>query len=207
MIRPPGFAGAAFGTAADGNGRDDPAAREAVSSSLGIPSDWAYVRQVHGSGVVEATAPGRLGDADALRTRRPGLPMAVATADCFPVVLEGPGAAGIAHAGWRGAVAGVVPALREAMAAAGAAPVRAAIGPGIGPCCFEVGPEVAERFPGHTAATAAGTTGVDLPAVLRSQLGGLEVWEAGECTMCGAGYHSYRRDGTDLRQIGVAWLP
>jgi copper oxidase (laccase) domain-containing protein len=128
-------------------------------------------------------------------------------ADCFPVIVEGAGGVGIAHAGWRGTSAGVVPALLQAMRGAGVGPVRAAIGPGIGPCCFEVGPEVAARFPGRVAATTWGTTSVDLRGALLDQLDGLEVWVAEACTMSGEGFHSYRRDGTPLRQAAVAWRP
>jgi YfiH family protein len=207
MILPPGFRGAAFGRAADGNGRDDAAARAVTSSALGIPEDGSSLRQMHGAGVLEARGPGRVGEADALFTSRPHLPMVVATADCFPVVVEAAEAAGVAHAGWRGVDAGVVPALLAAMAAAGSVPVRAAIGPGIGPCCFEVGPEVAARFPGHVAETTWGAPSVDLPSALHAQLDGLDLWTAGRCTRCGSGFHSYRRDGTALRQIGLAWMP
>ena len=205
MIRPPGFRGAAFGAAADGDGRGRDEERRAISSELGISADWAWLRQVHSDRVLQAEAPGVLGEGDAAFSTVPGLPMVVGTADCFPVVLESDGAAGIAHAGWRGAVAGTVSALREAMAAAGRPPLRAAVGPGIGPCCFEVGPAVAGRFPGYGATTTWGTGSVDLPAVLRAQLEGLAVWESGTCTMCGTGYHSYRRDGTRARQVAVAW--
>jgi YfiH family protein len=206
MIRPPGLNSAAFGTAADGNGRDDPAAREAISAELRISTDWARLRQVHGAVVHRAESPGTLGDGDAAFTLLPGLPLAVATADCFPVALEADGASGIAHAGWRGAAAGVVPALAAAMRDAGADPRRAAIGPGIGPCCFEVGPEVVAEFPAAVSTTTWGTPSVDLPAVLRGQLDGLEVWESGGCTMCGSGFHSFRRDATRLRQVGLAWV-
>ena len=206
MIRPPGFLGAAFGTAMDGDGRDDSSARVAISSELGIPSEWASLRQVHGAGVIEATAPGRLADADAVFSSIPLLPMTVATADCYPVVLEAEGATGIAHAGWRGADAGVVPALREAMEARGFSVQRAAIGPGIGTCCFEVGPEVVERFPELAGTTSWGTPSVDLVGAILSQVEGLAVWCADVCTHCEAGYRSYRRDGTPLRQVGVAWV-
>ena len=206
MILPAGFRGAAFGTAADGNGRDDPASRASISDRLGICDEWAYLGQVHGAAVIRAEAPGRLGEADAMFTTVPGLPMAVATADCYPVVLEARSAAGIAHAGWRGVDAGVVPALRAAMAEAGHPPVRAAVGPGIGACCFEVGPEVLTRFPGQGSTTGWGTAGVDLPAALDEQLEGLEVWRARECTHTLDAYHSYRRDGTERRQVGIAWV-
>ncbi len=206
MIRPPGFRGAAFGAALEGNGRDREPNRQAISEQLGIPSDWAHLRQVHGDAVIRAGESGRLGDADALFSTVPMLPLAVATADCYPVVLEADGAAGIAHAGWRGVIAGTVIALREVMVNAGAAPVRAAVGPGIGGCCFEVGPEIAARFPGLRRTTTWGTGSVDLLEAIIRQLEGLEVWTSGVCTYCGSGYYSYRRDGTDERQVAVAWV-
>jgi YfiH family protein len=206
MIRPGSLPGVVFGDANDGDPRRDPAARERMAAAAGIGSDWAWMRQVHGATVVRATAPGVLGEADAAFTTVPGLPLAVGIADCYPVVLVAEGGVGIAHAGWRGVVAEVVPQLRAAMIAVGVTPHRAAIGPGIGPCCFEVGPEVAARFPGFVTTTTRGTVGVDLPAALRSQLVGLTVWESGVCTMSDAGYHSFRRDGTAQRQAGVSWL-
>ncbi len=204
MIR---ITGAAFGAAGEGDGRKDPEARAAISSWLGIPSEWACVRQVHGTQVVEAEGPGLLGAADALFTRKPGLPVAVATADCLPVAMHGDGAAAMVHAGWRGAAGGVVTAAREALAAAGTPATRAAVGPGIGPCCYEVGTEVLAEFPGFTATTTWGTPSVDLAAAVRAQLAGLEVWDAGICTRCDERFHSYRRDRTARRQVAVAWLP
>ncbi|MBU1227581.1 MAG: polyphenol oxidase family protein [Actinobacteria bacterium] len=206
MIRPPGFRGAAFGSADDGNGRDDPKARAAISRRLDIPAGWAWLRQVHGDVVIRAEVPGSLGEGDAAFSTVASLPMTVATADCYPIVLEGDGVAGIAHAGWRGTAVGVVTALANAMAAAGSPAVRAAIGPGIGACCYEVGPEVAERFPGFGAVTTRGTGSIDLPGAIAAQLDGLEVWRSGICTHCGDGFRSYRRDGTALRQVAVAWV-
>jgi copper oxidase (laccase) domain-containing protein len=156
---------------------------------------------------VWALEAGDRGDGDAIVTRVAMLPICVATADCTPVVLESDDAVGIAHAGWRGAAGGVVGALRDAMEAAGMPARRAAIGPGIGPCCFEVRPEVEERFAGFEARTAWGTPSVDLAAAVREQAAGLETWEAGICTRCDDRFFSYRRDGTEDRQVTVAWLP
>lgn len=207
MIRPPGFRGAAFGTAADGDGRSDPAARQRISEALGLPGEWAYLHQVHGRRVHQAFHPGLQGDGDALFTIGARLPLAVGTADCLPVVIEAAGGVGLAHAGWRGAAAGVVAALRVAMEAAGLAPQRAAVGPGIGPCCFAVGPEVEAALLRFRSLTRAGEPSIDLREAVVADLGGLEVWRSEECTSCGAGFHSHRRDGTRRRQVAVAWLP
>jgi len=206
MIRPPGFRGAAFGTAADGDGRHDPGARQRVSQELGIPAEWAWVHQVHGCRVWAVDRPGRQGDGDALFTTVPRLPLAVGVADCYPVVLEGPGGVGLAHMGWRGAAAGVVGALREAMEAAGVPPLRAAVGPGIGPCCYEVGADVLARLAPFRSRSRRGGESVDLAGAAVAGLDGLEVWQSGACTCCGTGFHSYRRDAGRERQVAVAWL-
>ena len=110
MILPGGFRGAAFGTAAEGDARVDLEARAAFAAAVDVTEAWAFVSQVHGATVIEARRPGNLGEADAIFTTRPGLPVAVGTADCVPIILEGPDVAAVVHAGWRGVVAGVVPA-------------------------------------------------------------------------------------------------
>ena len=197
---------AAFSTALDGDLRSDDSARSGFAASLGIAPDWATVRQVHGGNVIEVTEAGDAGAADALFTLQPRLPVAVFTADCLAVALLGEHGAGMAHAGWRGLREGVIDALRERMGAAGAAPTRAVIGPGIGPCCFEVGEEVTSVFPGHESRTTWGTMSIDLVSVARVALSGLELSVDVRCTRCGDGLFSHRR-GTMKRMAGVAWLP
>jgi len=206
MNQPPGVDGVAFTDADDGDQRNDLAARSAVSSWLGISRDWATIRQVHGTALTHAAEPGELEEADAMWTDVPGLPLAVFTADCFGVVLRADSAIGVAHAGWRGAAAGVVTALREEMTRRGHEPRAAAIGPGIGPCCFEVGPDVAGRFPEVATETTWGTTSVDLASAIRSELDGLDVWVSGACTMHESTMFSYRRSGTSLRNATIAWV-
>src|SRR5205814_79392 len=113
----------------------------------------AFARQVHGARVLTVTA-ADVGDqeADALCSDRPDLAVTVFVADCVPVLIVDPrtGAFAAVHAGWRGTVAGI---LRCAVATMkddfGSRPadLRAALGPSIGPCCFEVGPEVEALFP------------------------------------------------------------
>jgi len=206
MIRPPSLQGVIFGEAGDGDARRDRAARTRLAAA-GVPAAWAWMDQVHGATVLRVESTGVHGPADALFTTVPALALAVGTADCFPVALVGPGVAGIAHAGWRGAAAGVVGELRRAMTAAGVAPTAAAIGPGIGPCCFEVGPEVLARFPDQDHATTWGTASVDLRRSILEQLAGLDTWVSPRCTVCTPGFHSHRRDGAPHRQVGVAWIP
>ena len=203
---PPNITGAAFGVADDGDGRTTEATRLGFSRRIGAPADWAWVKQVHGADTIGVTTPGDHGEADALFTTTPDLALVVATADCVPVILEGRGGVGIAHAGWRGAAAGVVAELRFAMEGAGIRVERAAIGPAIGPCCFEVGPEVAARFPEHGAETTWGTTSVDLAGAIAGSLAGLDVWVSGACTVDDDRFWSHRRDGTRHRQVSVVWL-
>jgi len=205
MIRPP-WDGVAFSERSDGDLRNE-LARRAAASAIGLVPEWAEGQQVHGNHVVRVGSPGSSGEADALWTSEPGLPVAVFTADCLGVVLTAPGAVGVAHAGWRGAAGDVVGRLRDAMTTAGHPPQRAAIGPGIGPCCFEVGPEVAERFPPHAALTTWGATSVDLPAVVIERLGGLETWSTGACTMHEDGWFSHRSDATRQRLAAIGWVP
>lgn len=206
MIRPPGLQGALFTARAEGDLRGEPERRRELAATLQISDEWAVVRQVHGRRVVEATEPGSQGRADALFTRVSGLPLAVFVADCVPVILEGARAVGVAHAGWRSMAQGIVAGLREAMEAAGAPPQRAAIGPSIGPCCFEVGAEVAGAFPLRTARTSWGTTSVDLWSAAQDQLKGLAVWRADRCSFTAEDCFSHRRDGTAARMAGLAWL-
>jgi len=206
MIRPGGVPGVAFGTLFDGDPRSDDTVRIELSGSLEIPSGWAWVRQVHGAAVVEPDNPGIGAEADALITTDPALPIAVSVADCLPVALVAEGAVGLAHAGWRGAAAGVVAATAAALTERGHPPHAAVIGPGIGSCCFEVGEEVAKRFPANRAHTSWGTVSVDLRGVVAASLDELDVHVVSGCTHHEDRFHSYRRDGGSLRQFGVAWV-
>ncbi|CAN5268439.1 hypothetical protein BH24ACT7_BH24ACT7_15080 [soil metagenome] len=204
MIRPPGLGGARFGEAADGDPRTDPAAAARFVGD-GAPVSIAAPRQVHGAMVLVATAPGRTGDADALITTSARLAVAVATADCVPVIVDGDGFAAVVHAGWRGVVAGVVGATLDRIASMGLTAERAAIGPAIGPCCYQVGADVLELLPGHIATTTWGAPSVDLPGAVAAALGDLAVWRSDRCTFTDHRLHSYRRDHTDRRQVAMAW--
>lgn len=207
MIRPAGFRGAAFGDATSGNGRDDLERRSLISDELGIPREWAFVRQVHGAIVLEVEQPGPAGPADGMITDRAELPLVIATADCMPIIIEGDRSVAIVHAGWRGVAAGIVGAGLAAMRALGDTPRRAAIGPSIGPCCYEVGEEVRGAVGDHSSRTTFGTPSVDLWSIAAAQLSDLHVWQSDICTHEEPGLRSYRRDATTERQVAVAWLP
>jgi YfiH family protein len=153
--------------------------------------------------------------ADALVTDVPGAALAVMTADCVPVLLADPrtGACAAAHAGWRGVVAGVATAALGALArgfGSRAEEVRVALGPCIGACCFEVGPEVVAAFTPALAAAVIERPGrkahIDLRRALGVQLEAAgvradHVDAADDCTRCDAGrFYSYRREGTRTGQ-------
>jgi len=207
MISPPGFSGAVFGDSGDGDPRTDPDARLRFMHELDLSDHWSWANQVHGSDVLAVDAPGGAGNGDGLLTATRDLALLVATADCVPVIIEGESTTAVVHAGWRGMAAGVVAEGVSEMVAAGDRPVRAAIGPSIGPCCYEVGPEVVAVMEPYAAKTSWGTPSVDLWSAAGGQLGDLEVWRADLCTFTDHRFRSYRRDRTDIRQVSIAWLP
>ena len=207
MIRSEAVLGVAFGTVAEGDARSSIAVRRRMSEELGIDDAWATITQVHGSHVIVADAPGMAGEADGIIAVAAGPPVTIATADCVPVALAGNVTIALVHAGWRGVSGGVVPAAVEAMAALGDPPDRAVIGPHIGPCCYEVGPEVVEAIGGHEETTTWDTTSVDLGAAIVDQLEGVDIERVAMCTMHDSRFASFRRNGTAERQVTVAWVP
>jgi polyphenol oxidase len=199
--------GVAFTLADDGDVRSDGHARRRVAVDLGIGEEWATVHQVHGNDVVRVGQPGSAAEADAMVSDVPGLPLAVFTADCLGVVITAERGVGVAHAGWRGMAAGVLARTVDVMRDTGMTPLAAYVGPHIGPCCFEVGPEVAERFPGSRSHTSRQTVSVDLLDAARRQLGPLPLWDAGSCSVHDAGHHSHRDSGTPARMAAIGWAP
>jgi len=165
------------------------------------PPGITTLHQIHSGLVLEAAGPGadRFADGDALVSNQPGTVAGVRTADCVPILIadERTHAVAAIHAGWRGTAAGIAAgAVRELITRYGSRPqdLRAAIGPAIGPCCYEVGPEVARQL----GMAAEGPVKVDLAAINRRQLadaGVSDIWLAAECTFCEAGrYFSFRRE-------------
>lgn len=212
MIAPPDSWGSQLGRtifseASEGDIRGSLANRRVISTVLGAPGEWATVSQVHGARVRKVSEGGDHGDADALWTTERSLTLAVFTADCLGIVLHADAAVGVVHAGWRGLVAGTIQNSINDMAAAGH-PVRAAaIGPSIGPCCFEVGADVQALFDTELEKTTWGTTSVNLWDVGRRILGPeIDVWSSNQCTRCDAGWFSHRRDESQSRQAALTWL-
>jgi YfiH family protein len=141
---------------------------------------------------------------DAHATEVPGLGLLVLVADCLPVALVGDERVAMVHCGWRGLAAGVVERALETFSEAPAA----AIGPGIGRCCYEVGPEVLSEF--EDVEGAGDGRMLDLKAIAKAKLagGGVErVEDVGLCTSCRPDlFFSHRRDGgVTGRQAGLVW--
>jgi polyphenol oxidase len=198
--------------------------RRAVLGALGRPdAAFVSVHQVHGDTVVEVNhQAARSIEADALWTRDPRAAVAVLVADCVPILIAhklGKAVAAV-HAGWRGTRARVASAMVERLAGAGfaAADLVVALGPAIGPCCFEIGADVADQlrqaFPG--VETAVRTDGERIVADLW-ELNRRALMDAGvpetsierldRCTSCGARLFSHRRDqGSTGRQAGIIAL-
>jgi polyphenol oxidase len=163
----------------------------------------AQARQVHGTRVVEASTDGVRAEADGQVTAARGVAPMALVADCVPIALVAPEGVGMLHAGWRGLAGGIVGEGVAALRALGAERIAAAIGPGAGPCCYEVGDEVRAAF------GCSGRT-VDLKAIARTRLedAGVDVvHDCGLCTMHDRErFFSHRRDrGVTGRQAGVVW--
>ena len=159
--------------------RDDPHAvrdnRARLLGALGLdPQTVAYATQVHGATCLTPKGPGWSGTGDALVTRRSDLTLAVGTADCMGILAwDAIGSAAAAvHAGWRGMVAGAVTVALDALLAQGvpAVRLRVALGPRIGPCCFLVGPEVAEQFAADEVRSEGRRITVDLARAAQRQI-------------------------------------
>ncbi len=190
--------------------------RRRLAAAMGIDPPWVLIaRQIHGAEVLRHDGPDEpaafagpapeLPQADGHATARAGLAPLVFVADCLPVALAGPGGVAMVHCGWRGLAAGIVErAVEEVDAQA------AAIGPGIGPCCYEVGDEVRAAFedlgPGVAVDGRLDLREVARRLLERGGVGSLEVSEA--CTSCMPElFFSHRRDhGRTGRQAGLAWL-
>ena len=182
--------------------------------SAGWPASdtLATAKQIHSDRVLLAESPGPQGEGDALVSNIPHIGLAIRTADCLPVLIADPKNRAVAaiHAGWRGVVSEIGPKAIDAMSRQfGSKPedLIIAIGPGVGACCFEVGPEVAVEF-GLT-----GRTKVDLVETMCRQMGrngvnARQISAARLCTYCNPElFESYRREakaaGRMIAMIGM----
>jgi len=228
-----GVSRGAFASLNLSHGRDDSRSvvvnRARLAEAAGLRGPWVEVRQVHGSRVVDAAGVAPSTEADAIVVREPGVFAAVRTADCVPVLMvaidaEGrPAAAAAVHAGWRGAVAGVVSRAIEALDRLGHPPgrLRVATGPAISVRYFEVGDEVIEAAttalggrPPPARPGARGRSHLDLPALVALQLraAGVEPGHLDISTACTFGeadrFFSHRRQrgrcGHHLSLVGFA---
>jgi len=200
---------AVFSTRAGGSVKES---YVALATALGIAPDLIVSgRQVHGAelafhgvAVAEARDSEPEPEVDGHVIFQPGLAGLVYAADCLPVALAGSNGVAILHCGWRGLAAGIVARGAEAAGA-----THAAIGPGIGPCCYEVGDEVLGAFAGLGAEVASGRM-LDLPLVARRLLqeaGVVEIESADLCTRCEEElFFSHRRDAGPGRQAGLVWI-
>ena len=178
------------------------------------PAQLVATRHVHGTNVYQVGEP-LTADAefDGLVCDRPGPVLGAFAADCIPMLFADPVArvCGAAHAGWRGTVAGIATNVVARMQELGAKPenLRVALGPSIGPCCFEVGPEVVDEFraelgdvPGMVV-KGPHKDHLDLRVATRAILerAGVKpehIDDRPPCTKCEGGrFFSYRRDGRE----------
>jgi YfiH family protein len=188
--------------------------RHRLAAALGRnPADVVMGRQVHGSELrwhdrrqeprVYADVVRSPEEVDAQATAMPGLAPLVMVADCLPIALSGPGGVAMVHGGWRGLAGGIVAGATERVRAE-----TAAIGPGIGPCCYEVGEEVLAEFSDLEGVAVARQ--LDLTAVatrLLERAGVEQIDASGLCTSCNPELlFSHRRDGERTgRQAGIVW--
>ena len=192
--------------------------RRALTAAGADPARAQSLRQVHGTRVLEAeegpsgaylAAPTAWPEADALVTSQPGLPLVAHGGDCLTAALVAPGGGRIAtvHAGWRGLVAGVLEAAAERVGRG----FSAALGPGAGPCCYEVGDDVAAQLRARFGDDVVLDRRADLALCAQRALehsSTAAVVSARLCTICDAEwFHSHRRDGRGSgRQAVVAYI-
>jgi len=174
--------------------------RRRACAELGLDADdLAINRQIHSPTVHRAHRGARGEPGDGLWTDEPGIPMLALSADCVPIAVSGNGRLVVLHAGWRGLLEGVVAAGVEAIGGGDAA----IVGPAIGPCCYEVGPEVSERFEADLTRNRRLDLWTAAERLLRA-CGVPRVERVDLCTHCNPQlFFSHRRDGNPRGVQGV----
>jgi polyphenol oxidase len=178
--------------------------RRLACEQLGLDSARLRVnRQRHTARVRRARPDGPREIGDAMWTDEPDVPMLALAADCLPVAIvttSGPPALAVVHAGWRGLADGV---LEAAVAALRPSATAAAVGPAIGPCCYEVGPEVSSRFDPDLTHDGILDLWSAAERALRAA-GVASVEQVDLCTRCHPEqFFSYRRSGSPVGRQGV----
>jgi YfiH family protein len=189
--------------------------RDRVRTALGL--DAVHVlHQVHGTKLWEVPDVAAR-EGDAVWTRTPGVAVAVGVADCVPAFVWDARQRWVAmvHAGWRGSAAGVLARTLEALVAAGSSPhdLHVALGPCIGPCCYVVSDDVADRFPASAVRPGADGPRLDLRAANRMQaeaagVPAAQIDAAPPCTGCTLeDFYSHRVEaGRTGRMWALAWV-
>jgi len=199
-----------------GDDLDRVSENEAIwSRARGLPGPPARAKLAHGVDLLRIDRPGVYAPYDSLMTDRPGLPLWLTVADCYPVFLTGGAWVAVVHCGWRGAAAGAAGiAAREVASSSGLSleAIHAWIGPGIGACCYPVGEDVAARFPRERVSPRGERLHLELGGAIEDDLrhNGLRPeWIARTqlCTSCRPDlFFSYRRDGPRSgRMAAVIW--
>jgi copper oxidase (laccase) domain-containing protein len=179
-----------------------------------VDSPWTWLRQVHGTDLVEVRRPGEHAGstADGAFTHRSGAPIAVTTADCAPVVLVATTGVAVVHAGWRGAAGGIIERAGDALRQRGGMPVAAVVGPCIGPQHYAFGArdlrEIVDRYGDEVAGrTRDGSAALDLPALVSMACvrAGWPRPPQPACTSDDA-WFSHRTRADRGRQTTVAWI-
>ena len=187
------------------------------------------IKQVHGDHIINVKDGSRkeAGEGDGMVTTAKGVFLGILTADCVPILFCARNAklVAVAHAGWRGTLLGLAPKmvkyLKDSYGVESSA-VEVALGPAIGSCCYEIGPDVTEPFVkrwGESARKALrkdgsktflDLRGLNVSLLKESGIRGENIWQVGSCTACvPEDFFSYRRDGLQTgRQISfIGWRP
>jgi YfiH family protein len=205
----------------DGDQRSVVEGKKLPPSTVPRDTTIAGVHQVHGGHVVEVGSGSEaivtragLPDGDAVLATDDGTCAVILVADCVPIAIGSPEGIRVAvHAGWRGLVAGVVQNAAKAARSAGGTSLVAALGPCIGPCCYEFSPEDLKTVDQALGVRVRGVTDLGSPA-LDLRAGALGVLESAgvevcsvepSCTSCSPGWYSARARSDTHRQALYVW--
>lgn len=187
--------------------------RKTLVEYLQLPSEPLWLNQTHSSRVVDAVNISKGENADAVYTNETNVVLVIQVADCLPILVSNSSGSeiGAIHAGWRGLASGVIANTLDLFSDKS---LTAWIGPGIGPCHYEVDKELIDRFSDYGGRIMPGNDSehwqLDLPGIALDQLNSAgvdKVSASAECTFCNKEkYFSYRRDGECGRMAALIWI-